>query len=207
MLLATWQLIACSHGIVVLLFCDPTPLTRLCNNPPSRGVQLLLNLLSNLPGLLMRYLPKSVRSLLISQRNLPNRLLSLGNLRMLFSSLRTRRLYYLHSSPRYLVTQPSQQFPNLLVWTLKLYLLHNGLRGLLISHHIFPPIHLYSPIMFPIHVLRKPSCLPCSSQNLHNSPQVVFSHFLSFLLLLRKPECHVIPILACPRHLARFRLL
>ena len=37
MLLATWQLIACSHGIVVLLFCDPTPLTRLCNNPPSRG--------------------------------------------------------------------------------------------------------------------------------------------------------------------------
>ena len=110
MLLATWQLIACSHGIVVLLFCDPTPLTRLCNNPPSRGVQFLLNLLSNLLSLLMRYLPNSVRSLLISQRNLPNRLLSLGNLRMQFSSLRTRRLYYLHSSPRYLVTQPSQQF-------------------------------------------------------------------------------------------------
>ena len=34
-------------------FYDPTPLTRLCNNPPSREVQLLPNLLSNPPVLVM----------------------------------------------------------------------------------------------------------------------------------------------------------
>ena len=36
--------------------------------------------------------------------------------------------------------------------------------------------------MLPIHILRKPCCQPCSSHILHNSPQVVLSHYSSFLL-------------------------
>ena len=135
MLLATWQLIVRSDGIIVLLFYDQTPLTRLYNHPLS-CLQLLLNLLSSPPSLLMWYLPYSVRTLLISQHNLPNQLLSLGNLLMPFNSLRTR-----------------------------------------------------------------------SSHNLHDSPQVVLRHYSSFLLLLRNPECRVLPILLRPRHLAGFLLL
>ena len=50
-----------------------TSVTRLFNNLPS-CLQILLNLLSNPPSLLMRHPPNSV---LISQRKHPNRLLSL----------------------------------------------------------------------------------------------------------------------------------
>ena len=57
-------------------------MTRLCNNLPSCE-QLLPNLVSNPLCLLMLYLPNSFRSLLISQRNLPSRLQSLVNLRIL----------------------------------------------------------------------------------------------------------------------------
>ena len=68
-----WQLIVRSRGILILHFYETIPLTRLCNNLPS-WLQLLLNLFSNPLSLLMWYLLISVRSLLISQRNLPNRL-------------------------------------------------------------------------------------------------------------------------------------
>ena len=56
---------------------------------------------------------------------------------MLFKSIRTRNLYYLHSSPPYL-NRLLRKFPNLMARTLKLCLLY------MISLHIFPRIRLYS---------------------------------------------------------------
>ena len=155
-LLATWQLIVRSHGIVVFLFYDPAPLARLsqCNNPPS-CLQLLFNLFSNPLSLLMWYLPNSVRTLLISKHNLLNEVISQGNLRMLFNSLRTRNFFYFTAV--------------LAIWTLKLCLLHKSDRSLLSIHHIFPRILLYSPSMLPIHIPRKLCCHPCSSHNLYTS--------------------------------------
>ena len=106
-------------------------------------------------------------SLLISQGNLPSRLLSVVNL---FSILRTSSLYYLLSSSRYPHSFLSN-FPNLLVWTLKLCL-YNSVRNLPIIHCTVPRIILYSPSMLPTHILCNLLRKLCIPHNLHNSLQV-----------------------------------
>ena len=165
-LLVTWLLIVCTHGIAVFQFYDLTPLVRLCNNLPS-CLQFLLNLFSHQLSPLMRYLMNSFCSFVISQGNIPNRLLSVVNL---FSILRTSSLYYLLSSSRYPHSFLSN-FPNLLVWTLKLCL-YNSVRNLLIIHCTVPRIILYSPSMLPTHILCNLLRKACIPHNLHNSLQV-----------------------------------
>lgn len=49
-----------------------------------------------------------------------------------------------------------------------------------------------------------PPVLPSSSHNLHNSPQMILSHCMSFV---RNPECRMLPILLRHRYLAGFPLL
>ena len=116
----------------------------------------------------MWYLLNSFRSLLISQGNLPSRHLSVVNL---FSILRTHSLCYLLSISRYPHSFLSN-FPNLLVWTLKLCLL-NSLRNLLVIHHTVPRILLNSRSILPTHILCNLLRKLCIPHNLHNSVQVV----------------------------------
>ena len=109
---------------------------------------------------------------------------------------------FLPSQESSLPTQPSPQSS---IWCLlSSSLLYNSLCSPLVSHHIFPRIFLCSPRMLPIHLLRTPCCLSSSSHNLHNSPQMILSHCLSFV---RNPECRMLPILLRHRYLAGFPLL
>lgn len=58
----------------------------------------------------------------------------------------------------------------------------------------------------PLQPPRKGVLLPRLSHNLHNNLQLILSRLSSFLLLLRNPECLVLPIHLHPLHLAGFRL-
>ena len=76
-------------------------------------------------------------------------------------------MWYLPDSPRY----PHNflgDFPNLLVWTLKLCL-HSSLRSLLISHHKVPRILLNSPSMLPTRIFCNLPRKPYIPHNLQNS--------------------------------------
>ena len=167
-LLVTWLLIVCTHGIAVFQFYDLTPLVRLCNNLPS-CLQFLLNLFSHQLSPLMGYLMNSVVNL--------------------FSILRTSSLYYLLSSSRYPHSFLSN-FPNLLVWTLKLCL-HNSVRNLLIIHRTVPRILLFISSMLPTHILCNLLRKPCIPHNLHNSLQVapVSVHVFSLFCTNRNSLC------------------
>ena len=159
--------------------------------------------------LLMWYLLNSVCSLLISQRNCPNRLLSLGNLRMLFNSLPTRSLYNLHSSPRFLATLPFQRFSassgvesaqarSSSKWSSRSFdqQSHLSLNSFVQSKYVADS-RLQEIVLSPLQ-------LPQSTQQSSSGPQSLFVFPPSYSQP-RMPR--LLLIFLGPRHLARFRLL
>ena len=58
-------------------------------------------------------------------------------------------------------------------------------------------IYLSSPSTLPTLSPCNPVRKPCSSHNLHKSPQVVLSHYSSFHLLLHNPTC-LLPLTLFP---------
>ena len=179
MLLVTWQLIVRSHRIVVLLFYDLTPPTRLSNNPPGCQ-QLLLNLAS----VLLWYPPNSVRSLVISERNRPNRLLSLGNLPMLFKNLQAL-------SATFTVVFGFSAISWSFVFFTTVFACSDQLITSLLE--FFCIVQAWFPFTSSGNRVVSSAVL-----TIYKTVQVVPSNYLSFLLLLRNSECRVLPLLLRP---------